>query len=350
MSISGVRALFLIAILGSPVSWGAQPQPARIASLQQSENNGPGAQQPEGLPPGEAQEPTQTLKVDVNLVNIFFNVKDKRGALVPGLGKDDFDVLEDGKPQKIKYFNADADQPLTLGILLDTSPSQTNVLGIEKEVGSQFLADVLRPKDEAFLINFDVNVDLLQDFTNQVGDIRRAMTRAQINGGGVMSPGIGGGPVPISNPKGTVLYDAIYLAGNEKLSKEIGRKAMILLTDGEDQGSDMKTRDAIEAAQRCDSIVYVLLIADRGGWYHGYGEGEMRKITDETGGRVVDVGNNQKKLKEAFDTIGKELRTQYGIGYSSTNMRRDGSYRKVDIRVKGDYKVQARKGYYAPGE
>jgi VWFA-related protein len=286
-------------------------------------------------------------------VNLFFHVKDKKGALIPNLTKNDFQVLEDGKPQTIKYFSAESNQPLTLGILIDTSVSQERVLPMEKEVGAAFLRDVLRSKDMAFLISFDVNVDLLHDFTNDPSTLRSSMDTAKINSGGGFGgpPGLGGGPVPTANtPKGTLLYDAVYLAAHEKLGNEVGRKAMILLTDGADQGSQMTLKNAIEAAQKADAIVYVLLIADRG-FYGGayYGEGDMKKMTEETGGRMISVGNKFEKLKDAFDQIANELRSQYSIGYSPTNNARDGSYRKVEIKADGkDLKIQARKGYYAP--
>ncbi len=301
----------------------------------------------------EKQEPIETLKVDVNVVNLFFNVKDNHGMLVPALTKDKFEVLEDGKPQTIKYFTAEVNQPLTLGILLDTSASQERVLPMEKEVGASFLRDVLREKDLAFLITFDVNVELEKDFTNSARDLDHAMQEARINtgGGGGGLPGMGGGPIPISNPKGTLLYDAVYLASEEKLAKEVGRKAMIILTDGEDQGSRLKIRDAIEAAQKADSMCYVLLIADRG-FYGGMGysgDRAMKDLAEQTGGRVIEVGKNPKKLQEAFDQIAAELRTQYSIGYTPTNQKRDGSFRHVDVKVKQPgLKVQARSGYYAP--
>ena len=305
------------------------------------------------VPRDQKQEPLQTLKVDVNVVNLYFNVKDNHGMLIPSLTRTDFEVFEDGKPQTIKYFTADVNQPLTLGILIDTSASQERVLGMEKDVGAGFLRDVLREKDLAFLISFDVNVDLLKDFTNAPSELSRAMQTARINngGGGGGLPGLGGGPVPISNPRGTLLYDAVYLASEEKLAREVGRKAMIILTDGEDQGSRLKIRDAIEAAQKADSICYVLLIADRGFYgMMGYsGDRAMRDLAEQTGGRVIDVGRNEKKLKEAFDQIAAELRTQYSIGYSPTNEKRDGSFRRVEIKAKpGGMKVQSRAGYYAP--
>jgi len=307
--------------------------------------------------PAQQQEDQslETLKVNVNVVQLFFNVKDKKGGLISNLTKTDFDILEDGKPQSIKYFAAESNLPLTLGILIDSSGSQARVLDMEKQVGGNFLAEILRDKDLAFVIGFDVNVDLLQDFTASVPSLKRGMDSARINtgGGGGVIPGMGGGPVPTANgPRGTLLYDAVYLAAHDELAQQVGRKAMILLTDGEDQGSQLKLTDAIEAAQKSDSIVYVLLCADRG-FYGGFGVGysgdsQMKKLTSETGGRVIEVGNKYEKLKEAFDQISKELRSQYNIGYSPTNAKLDGTFRKVEIHPKEkDYKIQSRLGYYA---
>jgi len=295
----------------------------------------------------------ETLKVNVNVVQLFFNVKDKKGGLIPNLTKNDFDVLEDNNPQGIKYFAAESNLPLTLGILIDSSGSQMRVLDMEKEVGGAFLNDILREKDLAFVISFDVNVDLLQDFTSSVRSLKNALNSARINtagGNGAGIPGLGGGPVPtVGAPRGTLLYDAIYLASHDELAQQVGRKAMIILTDGEDQGSQLKIKDAIESAQKADSIVYVLLCADRGFYgFGGYsGEGEMKKLTQETGGRMIEVGNNFTKLKDAFNQIATELRSQYNIGYSPTNAKLDGTFRKVEIRSKNGYKIQSRNGYYA---
>jgi VWFA-related protein len=297
------------------------------------------------------QESVETLKVNVNVVQLFFNVKDKKGGLIPNLTKDDFDILEDSKPQTVKYFTAESNLPLTLGIMIDSSGSQARVLDMEKEVGGSFLSEILRDKDEAFVISFDVNVDLLQDFTNDVHRLKAALNKAKINtgGGGGPLPGLGGGPIPQGNPRGTLLYDAVYLAAHDELSHEVGRKAMILLTDGEDQGSQLRIKDAIEAAQKADTICYVLLIADRGFYgFGGYsGDSEMKKLAGETGGRVIEVGNKFEKLKEAFDQIARELRSQYNIGYTPTNNKLDGTFRKIEIHAKGGYKIQARSGYYA---
>ncbi|HEV2729408.1 MAG TPA: VWA domain-containing protein [Terriglobales bacterium] len=299
------------------------------------------------------EQPTTSLKVNVNVVQLFFNVKDKKGGLIPNLAKNDFQVLEDGKPQAIKYFAAESNLPLTLGILIDASGSQQRVLEMEKEVGGDFLSQILREKDLAFVISFDVNVDLLQDFTNSVHSLKTALNSARINTGGSAGtiPGLGGGPVPSSTiPRGTLLYDSIYLAAHDELAQQVGRKAMIILTDGEDQGSQLKIQDAVEAAQKSDSIVYVLLCADRGFYgFGGYsGEGQMKKLTQETGGRVIEVGNKMDKLKQAFDQIAQELRSQYNVGYTPTNAALDGTFRKIEIHANNrDYKIQARTGYYA---
>lgn len=308
----------------------------------------------------QASAPVTTLRVNSNLVSLYFTVRDKHGALIPDLAQSDCQVLEDKKPQKIRNFAAEANQPLTLGMLLDTSGSQINVLPLEQQSGSTFLHEVLKKKDEAFLITFDVDADLLEDFTNNAGQLSRAMDKAQINtaagNGSAGVPGLGQGTIPTQGaPKGTVLYDAVVLAANDKLRQETGRKAMILLTDGEDEGSKYRVQDAIEAAQKANSIVYVILIADRGFYSGGSimlggytGDAAMRRLTEATGGRVINVGNNGTKLDEAFQQIEDELRTQYVISYIPQNTDFNGKYRAIDVQCKGDgLKVQAQKGYYA---
>jgi VWFA-related protein len=350
--VAAVAAVLLMASFAAAQSSSPSSSQSGASSSpppQSSPSPSSGAQQDQKA--GQQEQPTETLKVNVNVVQLFFNVKDKHGALIPNLTKDDFEVAEDGKPQTIKYFKAESDLPLTLGILIDSSGSQRNVLDMEKEVGGAFLRQILSDKDEAYVISFDISVDLLQDFTRDVHRLQKALNEAKINvdftSGGV--PGLGGGPVPTQNAPGTLLYDAVYLSAHDMLSKEVGRKAMILLTDGQDEGSRLRIQDAIEAAQKADSIVYVLLCADRG-FYGGIGyngESEMKKLTEQTGGRVINVGNKFDKLREAFDQIAAELRSQYNIGYTPTNTKQDGSYRKLEIKNKQNYKIQARAGYYA---
>jgi VWFA-related protein len=302
----------------------------------------------------DTDQSVATFKIGTSLVDLLFTVKDKNGELVPHLTQKDCTVLEDKVPQTLKTFTAETDLPLTLGILLDTSGSQQRLLPLEQDAGGQFLNRVLRKKDEAFLVSFDVNVDLLQDYTNSAHELSHAMQKAQINdaggnGGGI--PGLGGGPVPVSDPKGTLLYDAIYLAANEKLTQETGRKAIIILTDGEDEGSKTKINDAIAAAQRQNVIIYIILCADRAlYWSQGqgyYGYGYAKKIAEETGGRLIDVGNNGPKLQAAFEQIEDELRTQYVATYTSTNKKLDGTFRHIAVNCGEGNKVQVRHGYFA---
>ena len=309
------------------------------------------APSPGGPPPASSaagQQPVdigevETLKVNVNLVNVYFSVRDKNGYIT-NLHKDDCQIFEDKALQKTKNFTQEKNLPLTIGLLLDTSGSQQNVLPMEQDAGAEFLKDVLTPKDEAFLISFDINVDLLADYTNSPREIRRAMDKASINTGAGTGSVTGNG-----TPRGTLLYDAVYLAANDKLRQEAGRKILVLLTDGQDQGSQETIKTAVEAAQKANAIVYVILIADRG-FYGGFGytgAGDMEKLARETGGRVIDVGNNGKKLQAAFDQIQDELRTQYLASYTPTNLKTDGTFRNLNINCGKDLKVQARKGYYA---
>src|SRR5580658_5150534 len=309
----------------------------------------------------DESKPATTLKVNVNLVSLFFTARDKHNGLIPTLAKSDCSILEDKQPQTIKNFSAETDLPLTLGILIDTSGSQERVLPLEQQSADSFIRDVIHQKDEAFVVSFDVGVNLEQDFTNNTSELARAIDKTEINtaagGGSVGVPGIGQGPVPTQGaPKGTLLYDAVSQVSNDKIRSETGRKALILLTDGEDEGSVTKPNQAIEAAQKANAIIYVILIADRPFYaYHGpfgyTGDMQMRKLTEETGGRVINVGNNGKKMEDAFAQIEQELRTQYLASYTPTNNKLDGGYRKLDISCQGDgLKIQARKGYYAIGE
>jgi VWFA-related protein len=311
------------------------------------------APSPGGPPPASKAEPqpvdigdVQTLKVNVNLVNVYFSVRDKNGYIT-NLHKDDCSIFEDKNPQKTKNFTQEKNLPLTIGILLDTSGSQMNVLPLEQQSGAEFLKDVLTPKDEAFLISFDINVNLLSDYTNSPREIKRSIDSAQINTGAGTGSVTGNGTA-----RGTLLYDAVYLAAHEKLRQEAGRKILVLLTDGGDQGSQETLKTATEAAQKANAIIYVILIADRG-FYSGYGmtfsgDADMERLARDTGGRVINVGNNGKKLQEAFDQIQDELRTQYLASYTSTNPKvNDGTFRTLNITCQQGQKIQARKGYYA---
>jgi VWFA-related protein len=295
-------------------------------------------QQPQGQ-----EKPQEPIRVNVTLVNLFATVRDHNRRMVPNLTKDDFRVLEDGSEQKIAAFSHETALPITLGLLIDTSGSEEAMLGTEQEAASRFLNRVLRKGDEAMVMSFDLDVDLLADFTDDRGILERAIHRAKINtGGGGLTPG----PIPQRGSKGTNLYDAVYLACREKLGSEAGRKAIVLLTDAEDNGSKVRLEEAIEAAQRTDTVIHVLLIGDR--WHYGTNPGVGNKMATETGGRMIEV-SSEKKLEEAFDQISEELRSQYTLGYYPSNAARDGGFRKIKLETPGkELKVLTRRGYYSP--
>jgi VWFA-related protein len=272
---------------------------------------------------------------------VFVTVRDRHHAIVRGLEKDDFQVFEDGQPQDVSYFSAESNLPITLGMLLDTSGSEEFMLSAEKDAGSRFLARVMRKGDLAMVMSFDLDVDLLADFSDDRAMLNRAINRAQINApsGGMIQQG----PLPTSNSGGTNFYDAVYLACHEKLSGEAGRKAIVVLTDAEDTGSRLKLQDAVEAAQRSDTVVDVLLVAADGG-----DESVAHRLADDTGGRVIVV-RNERNLEKGFDELVEELRSQYTLAYISSNKKRDGTYRKIRVEMKNkDYSSLARRGYYAP--
>jgi VWFA-related protein len=341
--------VLLLVVLTLAASLGAQfkrADPAQAPTAGQSTPPAPGA---------AAATDDQVIKVEVALVNLYFTVRETHGGYVGNLKQEDFEVYEDGQPQVIKTFARETDQPLTLGLLVDVSGSQERLLEDERAASARFFEQVLRPKDEAFLLSFGVESELLQDFTNSHSLLERALRGMRMNAG------FGGAITPTTvptTPRGTVLYEAVWLASREKMRSEVGRKALVLITDGDDQGSRTKPEEAIEAAQKSDSIIYVILYEDPR--YHnvmfggrGSAEGIMRKFTDETGGRTFRV-DRRASLNDIYNQLQEELRSQYVIAYTPTRTARDGSFRKVEIRVKDrkDVKVQARKGYYAvaPGE
>jgi len=308
------------------------------------------AQSPQKKTPQErGDEGLTSITVDVNVVNVLASVRDKKGALIPSLTKDDFTILEDGKAQPIKYFTKETDLPLTIGMLVDVSGSQRNLINIEQSAASQFFGQVLRKKDLAFLIMFGEEAELLQDYTSSARLLTEGLNQLRVSSG---VQGIHPGPVPtIGQPRGTVLYDAIYLAANEELKGEVGRKVIVVITDGVDQGSRLTRNDAIEAAQKADCVIYSIDYSDPGAYgplrFGGGGEGDLRKMSDETGGRVYKV-DRKHSLDDVFKELQDEMRSQYSIGYTPVNEAKDGSYRKIDIKLSNkDLKAQARKGYYA---
>ena len=342
---AGIFTLALTSYVGvtrvTPARGAAQPAP-RATPRQQS---GQQAGQPSNQQKlGQDQGP---LKVATTIVNVFATVRNKQHGIVSDLTKEDFKITEDGVEQKVEFFSKEVNMPITLGLLIDTSASMDRMIDAEQDAASRFLREVMRPKDEAMVITFDFDVDLLADFTQDTSVLASAIRRARVNsvgGGGVVTPGTFPGG---NSSGGTDLYDAIYLACHDELATEAGRKGVIILTDAEDTGSKLRMQDAIEAAQRSDAVIHVLLISDRMATF-GTGPGVARKMADDTGGRVIDV-HNEKSLEKAFDEISEELRSQYVLGYYPTNLKHDGSFRKIQVTVnRPDVKVLARKGYYAP--
>jgi VWFA-related protein len=307
----------------------AAPQPTKLAAKpahqQQDAQQGP------------------VIRSQVNLVNVFVTVRDKNKRIVTDLKQSDFKIQEDGQDQQIAFFSKEVTLPITLALLLDTSGSEQFMLGAIQDMGGRFLDRVLRKGDEALVMSFDTDVDLLADFTDDRGLLDRAIRKTRINapmGGGMINPGPIGG-----NSVGTAFYDAVFLACNEKLNSEAGRKAIVVVTDAQDEGSKVRKEEAIEVAQRTDTVMHILLVADS---RFGGNSGVAKQMTEETGGRMI-VANNEKHLAEAFDQISEELRSQYTIGYYPTNTNRDGKFRKIKVDMTNhDLHVLARKGYYAP--
>jgi VWFA-related protein len=301
-----------------------------------------------------AQDPLPSIKIDVDLVNILTSVRDKRGALIPNLQKEDFTILEDGKAQTIKYFTKETDLPLTIGLLVDVSGSQRNLIDIERSAASAFFRSVLRKKDLAFLISFGEENELLQDYTGSARLLTEGLGQLRVSSG---VSGVHPGPVPtMGDPRGTVFYDSVYLAADEKLKGEVGRKVIVVITDGVDQGSRKTRNQAIEAAQKADAVIYSIDYSDPQAYGGGFGtiriggnggEAELRKMSDETGGRVFKV-DRKHSLDDVFKELQDEMRSQYSIAYTPTNEVKDGGYRRLEVRLSSkDLKAQARKGYYA---
>jgi len=298
--------------------------------------------------PAMSQEPAgqaPVIKSQVSLVNLFATVRDKNKKIMANLKQEDFKISEDNQDQKIAFFSKEVALPITLAMLLDTSGSEQDMLSAIQEAGSGFIGRVIRKGDEALIMSFDSNVDLLSDFTDERSQLERAIRKSRINvpdqGSRVGNPG----PIGSRQITGTALYDAIYLACSEKLATEAGRKAIVIVTDADDVGSKVKLEEAIEAAQRTDTVIHILLVVDP---RFGGNPGVAHKLAEETGGRMISV-RSEKKLVEAFDEISEELRSQYTLGYYPTNSARDGKFRKIKVDTAShDLKVLARKGYYAP--
>lgn len=304
-------------------------------------------QQPQQATAATAGE-DPVIKVDVDLVSVLASVRDKKGAFIKDLDKEMFTIFEDGKQQEIRYFARESNLPLTIGLLVDVSKSQENLIEVERRAAAAFFRGVLKQKDQAFLISFGSEAELLQDMTGSPRLLEKGLRELKLSVpvGGVFTPGTTNAPM-----RGTIMFDAVYLAATEQLKREVGRKVLVIIGDGVDHGSRVKIAEAIEAAQKSDALIYSIYYSDpRYAMYGGGGDGDLKKMSSETGGRVFEVSRN-RSLDQIFTEIQEEMRNQYSIGYAPPNPQRDGGYRKIDIKVNNkDYRVAARKGYYAQKE
>jgi VWFA-related protein len=380
-------ALSVLAISFGNISWGQDQQQS-----QPRQQQSPPPQQPSTPPTAphaqsQQQAPPQSqskISTEVKLVTVYAAVRDKHGKIIPNLNQSDFALQEDARPQTIKYFARESELPLTLGLLVDTSLSQRRVLDQEKSASYSFFDHILREnKDKAFLIHFDREVELLQDLTASREKLRAGLEQLDTlsfsntsggNGGGGGGSGRGHGHG--GGGGGTLLYDSIYLASNELMKKQQGRKALIILTDGVDHGSK-SLNTAIASAQRADTAVYSILFADedaygnggRGGYggHGGYGGGGMgrggggrypqqdrpdgkkvlERISKETGGQLFEV-KKKLSIEEIYAQIEEELRNQSSLGYTPDRPGDDSTYHLIHVAVnQKDLIVQAREGYYS---
>jgi VWFA-related protein len=362
-------------------------QPAKTQQPAHPQSQQPQTSQQQGGPP--------KIAVEVKTVSVPVTVRDKHGKIIGNLNKDDFAVTEDGRPQTVNYFARENDLPLRMGLLVDTSLSQRRVLEEERSASYSFLDHLLREnKDLAFVIHFDREVELLEDFTGSRPKLQAALQSLQTpqydsngggngggrsGGGGQGGGGIGGmggggrrggGGRGSWHGGGTLLYDAVYLAGDELMRKQQGRKALIILSDGVDHGSKESIATAIETAQRSDTVVYAILFKDnegfgnRGGVSMGpYGMGRrgggrypqeerpdgkkiLQRISKETGGRMFEV-SKKETVEKIYGEIEEELRNQYSLGYTPDKDTGAG-YHKIQVTTKDkELVVQARDGYYS---
>ena len=305
------------------------------------------------------QDSDEVIKVETNLTNIFFTAADKNKRFISSLKPEDIRVFEDGQPQQIFTFQQNIDLPLSLAILIDTSASEERTLPDEKAAARAFLESFIRGKDEAAVISFTGETTLEQSFTGSVERLRRAIDRVEFVppsgyiGGGVV---VNGTP-PISGTNqslagSTAIWDAIWVTADEVIrdSAEHTRRAIILLTDGDDTSSRMKMHEAIEHAQKVDALIYAIGIGDR--YTFNVNEGSLKKVAERTGGRAF-FPSNEADLRDAFAQIQKDLREQYLVAYSPSNKNRDGSYRRIEIQLinpalrQQDLKLTYRPGYFA---
>lgn len=358
-----LSSLVALLVLGSSVSARLSQESFQDKSRPRRTNEGAPTPSPTPVPRETVpQESDEVVRVETSLTSIFFTAADKHKRFVGHLKQEDIRILEDGQPQEIFTFQQNIDLPLSTAILIDTSRSEERTLPDEKAAARAFLEAVMRPgRDEASIVSFTGDVTLEQGFTGNMERLRRAIDRVEFVppsgyiGGGVV---VGGTP-PISGQNqvlagSTAIWDAVWATSNELLSDaaEDSRRAIILLTDGEDTISQVKMHDAVERAQKADALIYTIGIGDS--YNFGVNEGALRKISEQTGGRAY-FPHSERELREAFAQIQRDLREQYLIAYSPSNKAHDGTYRRIQIELinpelkKQNLKLTHRSGYFAKG-
>lgn len=343
-----------------------------------------------------ADEPTTpTVSVKVKVVNVLATVRDKHGKILPDLTANDFTLQEDSHPVRIEYFSKETNPPMTLGLLVDTSLNQRSVLDQEKSASKTFLDQILRDKDSAFLIHFDKEVELLQDLTSShqkldsaIESLHTRSLRDEDNTSRTNGPGSDDDDNPQPRGRGpgmrwggTTLYDAIFLASDELMRNQQGRKALVVVSDGVDRGSRESLESAIEAAQRADTLVYSVYFKGeedfgqrRGGFgfpgmgrpmggpggggrrggggrypgeeQHVDGKKILERISKETGGRMFEASSKKDALEKVYASIEEELRNQYSLGFTPDKSDSTGFHKlQLTTKQKDDH-IQARDGYY----
>ena len=363
-------------------------------------------------PPGETDKPVTTLKMQVNEVVLPVTVRDKKGALVTDLQKSDFTLTDEGRPQTIKSFARETNLPFRVGLLVDTSRSVSGAMDSERKAGGQFFDQMLpehpedakgqEGKNEAFLIHFDREVELLQDFTNSREKLHQALDQmgpSQSSRNDTQGPETTGEDRERPNRHGgTQLYDAIYLASDEVMGSKSGRKALVVFSDGVDRGSKVRLNEAIDAAEKANLVIYTIYFKGQqdhsenfgypGGGHHGGGypgggypggggrypgggypgggypggggrggpdesgvDGKkiMLLIAERTGGHAFDA-HKKEDLEPIYKLISEELRSQYLLTYTPDKPDSDGGFHKISLKAnKGDLTIVTREGYFAPG-
>ena len=279
------------------------------------------------------QEGDAVFSTDVKVVSVLATILDKQGRIIHDLSKDDFQISENGRPQTIKYFSRDSDLPLTIGLMVDTSMSQVQVIAAERGASFRFLDRILREDiDQVFVMQFDMNVQTPQPLTSSRQQLEKALVYVDTPTRAELRSQVGGG---------TLLFDAVVNASKNIMTKRQGRKALIIMSDGGENGSDASLTDAIEAAQHADTMIYSILFGGT------EGRGILQRMSRETGGGFFEVTKKQS-IDQIYDVIQNELRGQYSLGYVSDEPVRISGFRKLQLTTKTKgLTVQARDRYWA---